>query len=108
MEELFDLRSAVEHLNDMSKVIKSHDLRTKRLTITRRAYEAEAIARYCVSRILSDLNFWSFYENDETIKRFWGLPDDERRSVWGALLDVDEMIESFKEAEITDVDLGLS
>src|SRR5262249_34257441 len=88
LEELFDLRSVAEHLNDFESVL-DHILPIER---ERHAwlssYQAEALAGSVYVRVLSDGLRLRAFENDASIDGFWQLPEGERRDLWGPPLDI--------------------
>lgn len=84
---LFDIRSAVEHLHGPLNVVTGADDREKQLLLLRRAYEAEAIARYCIHRLFSRSQLWPYFRDDAELKRFWTLDDNDKQTLWGDPLD---------------------
>lgn len=76
--ELFDIRSTVEHLHGPLQVIPGATLRDKVLTLFRRAYEVEALAKYCVKRLLLSETLWPHFQDDASLTAFWNLPASVR------------------------------
>ena len=85
---LYDIRSAVEHLNDQLSVLAKPTERESILTVLRHAYEVQELARYCLNRILSRPQLLQFFVEDSELQRFWELTHVERCSLWGDPLDL--------------------
>jgi len=107
MGELYRIRSAVEHLHDPFGRIPGNDFKDKLIYCFKKAYEAEAISRYCISRLLIDRSLWPFFEDDQSLSDFWKEDINSRKSIWGETLDIVEISQSFNEELITPNDLDV-
>lgn len=105
--EFYDIRSSVEHLHSPSRTIRAQTEREKRLIVLQRAVEAEALARHCIGTLLLNQSLWPQFEEDESLAKFWTLPVDTRRKLWGHPLDIDSISKAFDPRFIEDADLGL-
>jgi len=104
--ELFDIRSSVEHLHSSIRDINGSTDREKWLTLFERAYEAGAIARYCIRTFLLNPGLWKHFEDDNALNLFWSLPDKDRRKLWGDPLDIQAITKQFDPSGIRDDELA--
>jgi hypothetical protein len=81
MGEMYDVRSAVEHLHE-NRYLETFD-RDVRLDLLKKEAVAEYIARSTLVRILNDRNLWSHFANTTALAKFWTLPAAERHRIWG-------------------------
>ncbi len=107
MGELYRIRSAVEHLHDRFDETPSNDFKEKRIYFFKKAYEAEAISRYCISRLLINKNLGPFFEDDQSLSDFWKKDISSRKSIWGETFDIEQISRSFNEELITPNDLDV-
>lgn len=105
MGQIYDVRSKVEHLHHQ-KLFEPAE-RDKRLVLARYAVILEAIARRCFTRFLATPDLWPHFRTDDALTKFWQLPADERRVLWGAPISLADSIEDFPKDRISDDDLGL-
>ncbi len=85
---LFEIRSAVEHLHGPLSKIPAGDDCERRLLLLQRAYEAEAIARFCIHRLFSRSQLWEYFRDDAALEQFWVLDERPREALWGGPLDL--------------------
>jgi len=87
--ELFDLRSAAEHMNDLNTVFSEipSSERNRRGWLT--SYQAEVLAGRNYIRIFSNTRLLDIFIEDDSIDRFWKLPDAERKRLWGKPVDLE-------------------
>ncbi|NOT34436.1 MAG: hypothetical protein HOP12_09730 [Candidatus Eisenbacteria bacterium] len=85
---LFDVRSAVEHLNDQLESVAMSVREEAIRRVLRFAFEAQALARYCLHRIFADATLREHFRDEESLGRFWSLEERERRALWGSPLDL--------------------
>ena len=85
--QLFDLRSAVEHLHLAIDVLPGAE--AERITIVnRRTRQVDALVRFALCRVLEvDALFDTFRTNDQ-IDAFWQLQDHECVTAWGDRLNI--------------------
>lgn len=107
IDELYELRSAVEHLHDPLELLTSLSPRDRRLCLLQRAMESESLARYCIARLLSSSAIWPRFEDDSALEEFWKLDQPKRVSEWGSELDFAAVSRAFDSTYIEDADLGL-
>jgi hypothetical protein len=85
---VYQVRSAVEHLNDRLEIIGAPTERAARLAILRHAHECQELARDCLFRILSRPGLLSHFRDDATLGQFWGpTMQAQRVQLWGDPLD---------------------
>lgn len=85
---LFNVRSAVEHLNDRLESAAMPVRQDAILEVLRLAHESQALARYCLRRIFLDSSLREHFRDDRTLGAFWSLPETERRQQWGESLNL--------------------
>jgi hypothetical protein len=93
--ELYVIRNNAEHFNDPDNGLDQ--LPTRRdsaLRGWRRTHEAEALARYCMARLVEDARLWPHFSDDQ-VAAFWAKPHDECRRIWGEQLDLDAAVATF-------------
>jgi len=107
LDELWDIRSVVEHLRGPYESIAAPTERERRLLLIRRGLESEVLARYCLTVFLETQSLLPVFE-DALIEDFWRMPEKERRKLWQVCVDVQAFSEELLLDHLTDVDLGLS
>jgi hypothetical protein len=85
MGEMYDVRSAVEHLHE-NRYLEGFDRET-RLDLLKKEAIAEHIARLTLTRIIDDSNLWPHFANTSALATFWALPESDRRQIWGGPID---------------------
>jgi hypothetical protein len=85
MGELYDVRSAVEHLHE-NRYLESFD-RAVRLDLAKKEAIVEHVARTALARILAERSLWPHFANTTALGNFWGLPPDRRKRIWGGPID---------------------
>ena len=88
--ELFDMRSAVEHLHDSdAPLTPQYPDDQQRLSIAeRRTRQVEALATSIYLRLVDESTILDHFASDMSINAFWQRPDHERRTVWGVSFDL--------------------
>jgi hypothetical protein len=102
--EIYDIRSAVEHLHE-SRYLGTFD-RQVRLDLTRKEAMIEHIARTALARIIGEVKVWPYFANTPSLARFWGLTRNEQRAVWGQPIDPLDALADFDPKFISDGELG--
>ena len=100
MGELYDLRSLAEHLHDVLEYYKEGSKKQKLLKLYRRTFEAEALARYCISRLVSNAELWCYFKNEDSLKDFWKLDLVNSKTLWGEQVSLNEISSRFEEGHI--------
>ena len=88
---VYDIRSAVEHLNDQLPVLTKPTEREAILTVFRHAYEVQELARHCLHRIFTRTGLLDHFLDDGDLNRFWGLTMAERATLWGEPMDLSKV-----------------
>lgn len=104
MGEIYDVRSAVEHLQE-NRYLESFD-RPARIDLVRKEAIVEHIARTSLARIVGDDTLRSHFANTSTLAKFWALSADERKAIWGDQIDPLDAIADFDPEKIHDGQLG--
>ena len=108
MRHLYEIRSAVEHLHGPLKTISAASERERRIILLRRSMEAEALARYCLRRLLTTPSLSVHFRSDSELEAFWKLDPADRSRIWGSTLDLPVVSAAFTDKYIDDEDLGLT
>lgn len=82
--EIYDLRSAAEHLNDWGTVLASIPQTEREQHAGQRAFQAEFLAGRSYIRLLSRTDLREHFRSDDKIERFWKLENTERQQCWGS------------------------
>lgn len=104
MGEIYDVRSAVEHLHE-NRYLEPFD-RTIRLDLLQKEAIVGYIARTALARILNDDNLWSHFANASLLSEFWKLPSARRKEIWGESIDPMVAVSQFNPSYIHDGMLG--
>ncbi len=83
LAEIFDLRSATEHMNDWSLVLGHVSENERSQHAILRTYQADVLARSLYLRICSSNELQSSFLDDKTIDQYWAMPQGERQRIWG-------------------------
>jgi hypothetical protein len=105
MGQIYYVRSAVEHLHHQR--LTEPTGRTERVELARQAAILEAVARGCITRLLSRPCLWPYFRTDNAILEFWSLTDAKRRELWGSATPIPDLIADFHEQLIANLELGL-
>jgi len=85
MGEIYDVRSAVEHLHE-NRYLEGFDRET-RLDLLKKEAVAEHIARTALARVVGDPSLWPHFANTSVLGTFWALPAHDRQRIWGPPID---------------------
>lgn len=105
MGEIYDVRSAVEHLREY-ELLEPPD-RASREDLVRKAALMEYLSRHCISRVLLTKSLWPHFSNPAALEGFWKLPSGERKALWGCPIDLMHNLAEYHPQFIRDEDLGL-
>jgi hypothetical protein len=104
MGEIYDVRSAVEHLHE-NRYLEVFS-REVRLDLIKKEAIVEHIARNSISRIIESPALWPHFANTKSLGDFWCLPDIERRKLWGRSIDPTKALADYNPDYIHDGVLG--
>jgi hypothetical protein len=104
MGDIYDVRSAVEHLHE-NRYLEGFD-RATRLDLLKKEAMVEHVARTALARILGDDTLWGHFANTPALAKFWALTPTERRGIWGDPIDPLDAIADFDPKYIHDGLLG--
>lgn len=93
LAQVYELRSATEHLNDWEELLTGFSPKKREALITQRAFEIEVIASQSLARVLRTPTLLEYFKDDQQIEQFWELDDRERTALWGAPLDIEAVLE---------------
>jgi hypothetical protein len=104
MGDIYDVRSAVEHLHE-NRYLENFD-RDVRLDLLKKEAIAEHIARKALARVIGETLLWQHFANTAALAAFGSLPDKDRRRIWGDPFDATEPVKDFDPKYIHDGHLG--
>lgn len=104
MGDMYDVRSAVEHLHE-NRYLEGFD-REVRLDLLKKEAIAEHIARKTLARVIGETALWPYFANTLGLVSFWALAETDRRQIWGDPFDPMEAIKDFDAQYIHDGHLG--
>jgi hypothetical protein len=104
MGDIYDVRSAVEHLHD-NRYLEGFD-RATRLDLVKKEAITEHIARTALERIIRNPALWPYFANTASLASFWALPQTNRRRIWGDPIDPLDALADFDPRYIHDGLLG--
>jgi hypothetical protein len=104
MGELYDIRSAVEHLHE-NRYLEYFN-RDLRIELARKEAIAEYIARSALARVIENGAVWFHFGNTPALEKFWALAPAERTKIWGAPIDPLAAVKDFDPQYINDAVLG--
>jgi hypothetical protein len=104
MGDLYEIRSAVEHLHEY-RYLEKYD-RAVRLELARKEAIAEYIARAALARIIGEPTMWPHFGNTPNLEKFWSLPPPDRQQLWGPPVDPLAAVAEFDARYINDGQLG--
>lgn len=104
MGDIYDVRSAIEHLHE-NRYLEGFDRET-RLDLLKKEAIVEHIARTALARIIGDSTVWAHFANTPALAKFWGLSESERQRIWGDPIDPMDAIVDFDPKYIHDGLLG--
>jgi len=96
MGEIYDVRSAVEHLHEY-KYLEEFN-REIRLDLIQKEAIVEWIARSALARVIAQEALWKHFANTPALSEFWDLPRDIRQQIWGASVDIQAPLSGFRAA----------
>lgn len=86
--QLFDMRSDIEHVHDLSRTIQYLPATDREAVALRRTRQAEALACFAYRRVFADAALRVNFESDHTIHDFWVQDQLAVRKVWSQSLDL--------------------
>jgi hypothetical protein len=86
MGNLYENRSAVEHMND--PVLAATTERERSESFVEMTHDSENIARYCLLNILLKPDLLKSYKDETSLAAFWNLEKLDRSKMWGVPLNV--------------------
>lgn len=104
MGELYDIRSAVEHLHE-NRYLEYFD-RAKRLDLAKKEAIVDHIARTSLARVIGDKALWPHFGNTPSLEKFWALTPSERAKIWNGPTDPLAAVADFDPQYIHDGLLG--
>jgi hypothetical protein len=104
MGEIYDVRSAVEHLHE-NRYLGKFD-REARLDLLKKETIVEYIARTSIARVVENPTLWPHFTNTTSLAAFWAMPEADRKAIWGEPVDPMVALAGYDPKFITDATLG--
>lgn len=93
-QEIYELRSAAEHLNPFRLVFPDCSEKERSDLVCLRTYQAEFIASRVYQKILMSQDLLSNFKDDDKITDFWKQRDDELIAIFGNPTDFEKETEN--------------
>ncbi len=87
--ELYEMRSAAEHLNPLREKLSDYPSHEHENLITLRAYQSELMASFVYRKILSDRVILPAFHSEQSITDLWSKDARALINYWGNTLDLD-------------------
>ena len=104
MGDIYEVRSAVEHLH-VNRYLEEFN-REVRLDLLQKEAIAEHVARTSLFRIIDDPARWPYFSDAASLARFWAMSEQEQRALWGEPRNINEALEGYEPNYISDAMLG--
>jgi hypothetical protein len=101
MGEIYEVRSAVEHLHEDRYLDPLS--RATQVDLTKKEAIVEHIARTTLARIVLNEALWPHFTSKDALAGFWAKPAAERQAIWGAAIDPLEALKDFDERFLPNV-----
>jgi hypothetical protein len=83
LEQLYDLRSAAEHLNGFDRVLAEYHPYREQVAL-RRTFQAEILARHVYRTVLTSPRLTDLFCSDREIDKLWAQDPASRDAIWGS------------------------
>lgn len=108
MGRLYEVRSSVEHLHDPITHYAGSKF-ARWLSLWHDAVVAEELARNIVRRFALQESIWPSFGDDAGALAFWqDLSENQRRDLWGAPIEVENIVASFQGRYLDPESIGLT
>jgi hypothetical protein len=88
LEQMYDVRSQVEHLNHPLDPLPGATVKAREELLYRRTRQADELARFALRNVLDHQQLIETFKREDTIDAFWKQPDHLRAASWGPRLDL--------------------
>lgn len=92
LRELYDLRSAAEHMNKYDNKLAKYSVEEREGIAKLRCYQAERFACELYIRLLTQKNLYEFFEDDQKLEKLWRKQDDEIMKIWGEPISLPDAV----------------
>jgi hypothetical protein len=104
MGDTYAIRSDVEHLYE-NKHLEIFD-RSAMLELVKKLEMMEFIVRNALMRIILGPKLWPHFANTSALQAFWTLDAQQRRAVWGPVINPMDALADFDPSLISNAELG--
>ncbi len=95
LEELYEMRSAAEHLNPLKEKLTNYPDAERQNLVSLRTYQAELIARFIYQKILMQSEIRDIYKDDKTISDFWSQDTKALIKFWQKPIDLETPVQRY-------------
>ena len=88
LEECYEIRGAVEHMNLVDDVLTDYPSDNRQVIAAQRLRQIEGLAFSVYLKLAISQSHARLFETDPLIDTFWSRRDDECRADWGKPLDI--------------------
>jgi hypothetical protein len=88
LEEIYDIRSNVEHMHEWNGLGTVAEARKGELILKTRLYQIESLALSVYLKIMTSPRHRNIFRSNDTIEEFWALRDHAKSRVWADNLDL--------------------
>lgn len=88
LEEIYNLRSCAEHLNEFDEVLSSYPENERQRIGLIRTHQAELLASHIYKKLLTEPDFLKNAEDDNVLESFWNQDDRAILNAWGSQIDL--------------------
>ncbi|MCH8209475.1 MAG: hypothetical protein IIA62_10560, partial [Nitrospinae bacterium] len=88
LDEIYDLRSCAEHMNDFDEVFKHYPENNRNDTGLLRCYQVEIFSSKLFLKLLSDQTLLDIIKSDVALGELWKKPDDAIMNILGDSINI--------------------
>jgi hypothetical protein len=100
IDRLWLIRSKIEHLEGALTAIPGTSLFERNIRLFAAAFQAEQMARHCLTKIFSKPELRPYLRTDKALTRFWTeLTSADRDQLWGEKLDMRAVTKAFDHSQ---------
>jgi hypothetical protein len=93
LDEIYEMRSAAEHLNPLSDKLNGYPSSEHENLIALRTYQTELLASFLYQKVLRDSTILDAFRDDFVITELWEKPDDQLIAFWGGTINLDSAVQ---------------
>lgn len=91
IEEIYDIRSKVEHIHDWQSALLKYNQQERGNIGYLRVRQAEALALFVYKKLAGLTKIRKFFEDDSAIDSFWSQPKKDRLAIWKEKINLERV-----------------